>query len=236
MMQQEILDTLTGSQKEKFLQQTFGRVPFSSPRQGRAYVPLATKEKFMDLFPIIPNKDILVVRNGKLSEERIPDCRGGVEELLERGHSFILRYVNRFDLQLGKMARSFEKELQADVAIHLYLTPGGYFSFGWHYDLEETFIIQTAGQKEYFLRENTVHARGESSNLDEKEFEKETSSLMLGTKLIAGDWLYIPRGWWHVAQAEEFSLSISVGLRLKNRCRFEKLAPRIAWEPKRVRI
>jgi ribosomal protein L16 Arg81 hydroxylase len=43
------------------------------------------------------------------------------------------------------------------------------------------------------------------------EFEKESSPL-LRCDLIAGDWLYVPAGYWHVARADEDSLSISIGV------------------------
>jgi ribosomal protein L16 Arg81 hydroxylase len=35
---------------------------------------------------------------------------------------------------------------------------------------------------------------------------------MLVAKLIAGDWLYIPRRWWHLVKCSADSLSISVGI------------------------
>ncbi len=35
----------------------------------------------------------------------------------------------------------------------------------------------------------------------------------MGTvRLCAGDWLYLPGRWWHVAKCVEDSLSISVGV------------------------
>ena len=42
-------------------------------------------------------------------------------------------------------------------------------------------------------------------------YERETTPAIACT-LIAGDWLYIPRGFWHVALASRDALSISVGL------------------------
>src|SRR5262249_22517361 len=98
------------------------------------------------------------------------------------------------------------------VAIQLYATPRGYYSFTWHYDAEEVFILQTAGSKQYYLRENTVnpHPKLEAMPKD-MHYEKETTPT-IGALLIAGDWLYIPGGWWHVAKAPEDSLSVSIGI------------------------
>ncbi len=40
--------------------------------------------------------------------------------------------------------------------MQLYATPGGTYSFGWHYDFEDVFIAQTLGIKDYYLRDNTL--------------------------------------------------------------------------------
>ena len=42
-------------------------------------------------------------------------------------------------------------------------------------------------------------------------YEREQTPTV-GATLIPGDWLYVPRGWWHVARAYEDSLSISIGV------------------------
>ena len=35
---------------------------------------------------------------------------------------------------------------------------------------------------------------------------------LMQARLIAGDWLYVPRRWWHLVLCAEDSLSISVGV------------------------
>jgi ribosomal protein L16 Arg81 hydroxylase len=101
---------------------------------------------------------------------------------------------------------------EGDVSIQVYATPAGYRSFGWHYDCEDVFIVQTSGMKEYLLRRNTVNPAPTIDAMPrDMRLELETSPAIACT-LIAGDWLYIPRGWWHVAAAIENSLSISVGV------------------------
>lgn len=74
------------------------------------------------------------------------------------------------------------------------------------------FILQTVGTKNYFFRENTVNARpAPAASYDFSAILRERSVLMTST-LKRGDWLYIPAGWWHVADAMEDSLSISLGV------------------------
>jgi ribosomal protein L16 Arg81 hydroxylase len=35
---------------------------------------------------------------------------------------------------------------------------------------------------------------------------------VIACTLLPGDWLYVPRGYWHVAHAREDSLSLSIGV------------------------
>jgi ribosomal protein L16 Arg81 hydroxylase len=62
------------------------------------------------------------------------------------------------------------------------------------------------------MRDNTVARQmrlGEP--LDFTCIHKEKSQIM-EARLIAGDWLYIPRRWWHFVHCAEDALSISVGI------------------------
>lgn len=43
-------------------------------------------------------------------------------------------------------------------------------------------------------------------------YEDETSRVRLTCRLEAGDWLYIPSGWWHIAWTQAASIHLSIGL------------------------
>jgi ribosomal protein L16 Arg81 hydroxylase len=97
--------------------------------------------------------------------------------------------------------------------VQAYATPGGFRSFGWHYDCEEVFIVQTSGTKQFSLRRNTVNPRPTLDAMPaDMHFERETSAPVIETTLIAGDWIYIPRGWWHIGRGVEDALSLSIGV------------------------
>ena len=71
---------------------------------------------------------------------------------------------------------------------------------------------RSLGEKDYYIRDNTVarHTRlGEA--LDFSLIKAERSPLA-AARLLAGDWLYIPRRFWHLVKCIEDSLSISVGV------------------------
>ena len=68
--------------------------------------------------------------------------------------------------------------------------------------------------KNYFFRANTVTQDVKNDAMDFAGIRREASPIGTAT-LIRGDWLYIPSGWWHVAQCVEDSLSMSLGVWLE---------------------
>ena len=195
-----------------FLRTSYLKAPHSMPQEAIGLLPLLTWDSFCGLTTRVPEKDVLVVKNGRLFSQIVPKSPEDVRRLHDDGYSLVLRNTDRLDPALDEMARSLENELKGKVAIQLYSTPNGHHSFGWHYDAEEVFIIQTKGTKEYFLRENTVYPLAVLEAMPrDMQYEQEKTPT-LETTLIAGDWLYIPGGWWHMAKAVEDSLSLSVGV------------------------
>ena len=123
-----------------------------------------------------------------------------------------MRHAERHDPRILALAKDFEREFAAPVNIHIYATPGGQFGFGWHYDAEDVFILQTTGRKEYLLRKNTVQPWPLEETLpQDMRYEREIMPLMR-CALEAGDWLYIPAGYWHMANAEQTAISLAIGV------------------------
>ena len=196
--------------REQFLREHFQRTPVARASTAGKLVRKLTWATVERLIASRP--DTLVVKNGALRTDAPPATFQEALTLFRDGHSIVLRRCERHDEGLAEVAEAFGRELDGEVAIQVYLTPGGYHSFGWHYDCEDVFIAQTGGQKEYLLRENTVNPQPKLSEMPhDMHYERETTPAMAST-LIAGDCLYIPRGWWHVARSMEDSLSISIGV------------------------
>jgi 50S ribosomal protein L16 3-hydroxylase len=128
------------------------------------------------------------------------------------GVGFVIRRAEEHDVGLAKLAALLTQQIPGEVHVQLFVTPARTHGFGWHYDDEDVFIVQTDGTKDYFFRENSVERhRPPEAAPDFSRFRHETSPI--GTsRLIAGDWLYIPARWWHVAKCVEDSLSISLGI------------------------
>ncbi|MBI3336115.1 cupin [Candidatus Peregrinibacteria bacterium] len=196
----------------RFLEENYLKTPFSIPDRAKSLLSALNWNEFYELAPLIPECDVLVVRNGRLFSDLLPRSGEEVKELHQKGFSIVLRNTQKVAPNLRTLAEDAERELHGEAVIQIYSTPKDFHSFGWHYDVEEVFIIQTNGQKEYYLRQNTVnpHPKLETMPKD-MQFERETSPLIAST-LIGGDFLYIPGGWWHCAKAIEDSLSISIGV------------------------
>ncbi len=83
----------------------------------------------------------------------------------------------------------------------------------WHYDLEEIFVIQSLGEKEFYLRPNTVKAYPLPAVLPKNlEFEKGNTQTEMRCFLKPGARPYIPSGWWHMTKAQGPSFHVSIGV------------------------
>jgi ribosomal protein L16 Arg81 hydroxylase len=139
-----------------------------------------------------------------------------VRALFQHGIGIVVRSAEREASALAQLARSFARDLDGEAHVQLFVTPAGTHGFGWHYDREDVFIAQTGGRKDYFFRQNTVCPDVLHASMDFELFRREGSPVGTAT-LIAGDWLYIPSGWWHMAKCAEDALSISIGVLLASR-------------------
>lgn len=123
-----------------------------------------------------------------------------------------VRHAQHHDQDIATFATALEHQLQGPVDVHLYWTRGGSPGFSWHYDAEDLFILQTLGQKTWEIRKNTADPWPIKESLPkDMRYEREIMPL-LRCDLAAGDWLYLPGGYWHRTTAQSDSLSLSVGV------------------------
>jgi 50S ribosomal protein L16 3-hydroxylase len=155
--------------------------------------------------------DVLVVSRGALLSIPPPRTVHELAEYFAGGVGLCIRHAQRHDAGLATVAAAFESLGSAQV--QLFVTPAGTHGFGWHYDDEDVFIAQAAGMKDYYFRANTV-ADSPASPVMFERYHRETSPLGTAT-LVAGDFLYVPSRWWHMAICHQHALSISVGVRLR---------------------
>jgi hypothetical protein len=203
---------LAGTSVATFVQNHLQRQPFAAAGTAISALPLFDWEALDRVLGSAPAPDVLVVAGGRTLEVPAPRDAATTRALFRNGLGIVVRRAENNDAGLAALARSFAGDLPGKVTVQLFVTPAQTQGFGWHYDFEDVFIAQTVGVKSYYFRPNTVDPDAQlGSQPDFTAYEGE-SSPMHNTRLIAGDWLYIPARWWHVALCEEDSLSISLGV------------------------
>lgn len=197
-----------------FLGTQLGKAPYARP--GTAKGTAALVKWAMLNHVLAPNDgrrvDVLMVAAGRMVPAPRPRSAGDVQTLMRKGVSVVVRACEQHDVRLRQVADSLARDVEGEVHVQLYATPGGTNSYGWHFDFEEVFIVQVSGIKDYYFRENRVSRQVRlGDRLDFTAVRNETSPL-LSARLVAGDWLYIPARWWHLVTCAEDALSISIGV------------------------
>lgn len=194
-----------------FLAENFSRSPFALAGGCRGLIEWDAAATCERLLPQ-PGLDLLVTREGNhWSGEPVTSATVGQAALAE-GYTLCIRHADQHDPLLAKLAADFQADFLAPIDVHVYCTPAEQPGFGWHYDAEDVFILQTEGAKEWWLRKNTVNPWPLVETIPaDMRYEREIMPALHCT-LAAGDWLYIPAGYWHRTSATQVSTSLSIGI------------------------
>lgn len=196
---------------DAFRAKHLGRAPYAQPGTAHAAI---TRFDWSTLGRILaePELDALVVRSGRHEAVAMPRDVPALRRLFAGGLGVVVRRAERHDPALRDMADAIARHVPGEPHVQLFVTPGGTHGFGWHYDAEEVFIAQTAGTKTYYFRANTIDPDPVPGAQPDFGRIRDEKTPRMSCTLVPGDWLYLPRGWWHVARAIEDSLSISIGI------------------------
>lgn len=195
-----------------FMAVYYCKLPYASAGGCATAAALGTWDVIGELLAH-PDVDPIVARGSERWTGPPPRNSTEARALVEQGYTCGIRRAHRCHAALNALAADFRSDFAAPIDVHLYCTPAEQPGFSWHYDAEEVFVLQTAGSKEWSLRKNTVNPWPLVETLpDDMHHEREIMPLMRCT-LQAGDWLYIPGGYWHATRALEESISLSVGIK-----------------------
>jgi 50S ribosomal protein L16 3-hydroxylase len=206
------LQTLLGDVPiQRFIADYYQRLPYSASGLSESLRERGTWDALSTTLSQA-GADVLVCRRNEQYSGTPPTSERDARRLVDDGYTLLVRHAERHNQHLAEVAAAFERDFAAPVNIHMYCTPGGQFGFGWHYDAEEVFIVQTTGRKEYSLRKNTVNPWPIEETLPENmKYEREIMPVVR-CELSAGDWLYIPSGYWHMGQSRETAISLAIGV------------------------
>src|SRR5687767_7310749 len=141
---------------QRFVAEYFHRLPYSASGLAASFCELGTWEALTAILRQA-DADVLVCRRNEQHAGVPPRTADDAKRLVDEGYTLLVRHAERHDPRLAEVAAAFARDFGAPVNIHMYFTPAGQYGFGWHYDAEEVFIVQTTGRKQYSLRKNTVN-------------------------------------------------------------------------------
>lgn len=134
----------------------------------------------------------------------------------EQGATLILTGAHRWHPTLSKYVLELHRQLSAylqtsSIQVNCYLSSPHHQGFDLHYDMHDVFVIQIQGEKAWSVFPPSMPWIG---NRDTSLTAPETP--YLDCVLSQGDVLYIPKGHWHAAVAQDAdSLHLTVGVHVR---------------------
>jgi hypothetical protein len=128
---------------------------------------------------------------------------------LRAGATLVLDAVDELHEPLEELAAQLERLFRERIQINSYAGWHTSRGFDLHWDDHDVFILQVTGRKRWRVYGQTrPHPlAGDAGN------PKPTGAPLWEATLEDGDLLYIPRGWWHVAEPlDEPTLHLTVGI------------------------
>lgn len=134
---------------------------------------------------------------------------GELTKQLRQGATLVLDAVDELFRPLRELAESLEYFFHEHVQINAYAGWQTARGFDLHFDDHDVFILQVAGRKRW-----KVYGMTEAYPLaQDRNSIKPTADPLWAETLQDGDLLYIPRGWWHLAEPlAEPTLHLTVGV------------------------
>ena len=129
-----------------------------------------------------------------------------VAVFLATGASLIAGDTQELTPRLADASSMLGRAFAAAVGVNLYCSFKGVRAFGTHYDLHDVFALQVEGEKVWRLYENRADAPVDfppDTPETRRWLEQSRGRLITEVRMRPGDVLYLPRGWYHDALAQD---------------------------------
>jgi bifunctional lysine-specific demethylase and histidyl-hydroxylase MINA len=145
-----------------------------------------------------------------------------VKDFLRRGATLVANDIDHLSAGLTAFADAMERGLGGKVQGNLYLSSRRRQGFGAHFDTHDVYAVHVEGTKTWHLYEGRAQdpiAHPLFKTLGREHHEKAKGAKVMDVHMEPGDLLYLPRGQYHDALADEggtvhiaFGITYPIGL------------------------
>lgn len=158
-----------------------------------------------------------------------------VQEFLRRGATLVANDIDHLGEGLTAFSRTMEEALGGKVQGNLYCSSKRRQGFAAHFDTHDVFAVHVEGTKTWHIYEGRATdpiAHPMFKTLGREHHEKAKGKLLMDVQMEPGDLLYLPRGQYHDALADEggavhiaFGVTYPIGIDVMSYL-FEKMVAR----------
>ena len=126
--------------------------------------------------------------------------------ILQRGATLVANDIDHLSPGLTAFADAMERALGGKVQGNLYLSSRRRQGFGAHFDTHDVYAVHVEGTKTWHIYEGRAHdpiAHPLFKTLSREHHEKAKGAKLMDVHMEPGDLLYLPRGQYHDALADE---------------------------------
>ena len=128
-----------------------------------------------------------------------------VRDWVKRGASVVLNDVDSLTPGLAAVSHALESAGLGKAQGNVYISWQSHKAFPAHFDTHEVWAVQVEGEKTWNLWDGRAEwpiAHPVFRSMPQAEHEQRKGRLREQVRLVPGDLLYLPRGWYHDALAE----------------------------------
>jgi ribosomal protein L16 Arg81 hydroxylase len=129
-----------------------------------------------------------------------------VKDFLRRGATLVANDIDHLSAGLTAFAAAMEQALGGKVQGNLYLSSRRRQGFGAHFDTHDVYAVHVEGTKTWHVYEGRVKdpiAHPLFKKLGREHHDKAKGAKLMDVHMEPGDLLYLPRGQYHDALADE---------------------------------
>jgi hypothetical protein len=130
------------------------------------------------------------------------------------GATLVLQSLHRLWPPVVRFCRELAADLGHPTQCNAYVTPAGNAQgFAYHHDTHDVFVLQVAGRKRWQVHTPVVTLPTNRQSRVGPDLVPDGQEPLIDTELLAGDVLYLPRGYVHAAQTTDSeSVHLTIGV------------------------